>query len=263
MGKIFCLMGKSASGKDFVYKNLIVREDLRLQYIVPYTTRPIRSGEIEGLTYFFCTDEEAENLEHAGKVIEMRAYNTVHGVWKYFTADDGQIDLSRQDYLMIGTPESCVKLQEYFGADAVCPIYIWVDDGERLERALKRERKQEQPRYAEMCRRFLADERDFSEEKLRRAGVHVFPEENLDEAGANVAYERNLCRADASPEDFHSACTNVSSADLQSEDRNDCLRNSEKLHGCGCFENREKEQILADVAVYIEQVRADQRILTE
>ncbi|MCD8218388.1 MAG: guanylate kinase [Clostridiales bacterium] len=225
MGKIFCLMGKSASGKDFVYKNLIAREDLQLQHVVPYTTRPIRSGEVEGLTYFFCSDEEAEAMERAGKVIEMRAYDTVHGVWKYFTADDGQIDLSRQDYLMIGTPESCVKLREYFGADAVCPVYIWVDDGERLARALKRERKQEQPKYAEMCRRFLADERDFSEENLRKAGVNLFPEEN--------------------------------------PDRSVCSGKPEKPPVRGCFENREKEQILADVAAYIEQFRAAQRLLTE
>jgi len=238
MGKIFCLMGKSASGKDFVYKNLIAREALQLQHIVLYTTRPIRSGEVEGLTYFFCSDEEAKEMERAGKVIEMRAYDTVYGVWKYFTADDGQIDLSRQDYLIIGTPESCVKLREYFGADAVCPIYIWVDDGERLARALKRERKQVQPKYAEMCRRFLADEQDFSEENLRKAGVGVLPE------------------------DLKSACRNASSAGLQSEDGNVCLRDPEKSPGSGCFENREKEQILADVAAYIEQIRTGQIILT-
>lgn len=171
MGKIFCLMGKSASGKDFIYRSLRGREDLQLKHIVPYTTRPIRFGEVEGQTYFFRTDAEAEEMERAGRIIEMRTYHTVHGIWKYFTADDGQIDLSRNDYLMIGTPEAYVKIRDYFGETYVVPIYVWVDDGDRLERALKRERKQEQPKYAEMCRRFLADEQDFSPEKLAAAGI--------------------------------------------------------------------------------------------
>ena len=41
----------------------------------------------------------------------------------------------------------------------------------RLERALGRERQQKEPKYAEMCRRFLADQDDFSEEKLEQAGI--------------------------------------------------------------------------------------------
>ena len=46
-----------------------------------------------------------------------------------------------------------------------------MDDGVRLSRALERERREKEPRYAEMCRRFLADSEDFSEENLRQAGI--------------------------------------------------------------------------------------------
>lgn len=171
MGKIFCLMGKSASGKDTIYNRLLQSKELGLKHVVPYTTRPIRHGEVDGETYFFCTEEEAVQMEQAGKVIELRAYDTVHGVWKYFTADDGQIRLEKENYLLIGTVEAYEKIRDYFGSDQVCPIYIWVDDGVRLMRALQRERSQNEPRYAEMCRRFLADEQDFSEENLKNAGI--------------------------------------------------------------------------------------------
>ncbi len=171
MGKIFCLMGKSASGKDYIYKTLLAQKDCGLRRVVPYTTRPIRFNEVDGQSYRFCTDAEADAMAREGRVIEMRSYDTVHGVWKYFTADDGQIDLADDDYLMIGTLESYEKIRDYFGAEYVVPIYVWVEDGERLARALHRERKQEQPKYAEMCRRFLADERDFSEENLEKAGI--------------------------------------------------------------------------------------------
>ena len=171
MGKIFCLMGKSASGKDTVYSYLLKKQELGLKHVVPYTTRPIRAGEIAGETYYFCTDGQAERMQREGRVIELRAYHTVHGIWKYFTADDGQIQLEKANYLLIGTLETYEKIRDYFGAEYVCPIYIWVDDGERLFRALERERSQREPKYAEMCRRFLADEKDFSEENLRKLGI--------------------------------------------------------------------------------------------
>lgn len=171
MGKIFCLMGKSASGKDTIYSRLLQHEELNLKHVVPYTTRPIRSGETDRETYFFCTEEEALRMEQEGKIIELRAYHTVHGIWKYFTADDGQIRLDLADYLLIGTLETYEKIRAYYGNENVCPVYVWVDDGVRLERALVRERSQREPKYAEMCRRFLADEEDFSEENLNRLGI--------------------------------------------------------------------------------------------
>ncbi len=33
-----------------------------------------------------------------------------------------------------------MKLREYYGDDVMCPVYIEVEDGERLERALAREK---------------------------------------------------------------------------------------------------------------------------
>ena len=169
MGKLFYLMGKSASGKDTIYKK--VKEQMpELRPIVIYTTRPIREGEQDGVEYFFVDDDRLQELQQAGKVIELRAYNTVHGIWKYFTADDGQFD--REDHLIaIGTLESYVQLRKYFGDEKLIPIYIQVDDGVRLERALARERLQKTPKYEELCRRFLADAADFSEEKLLEAQI--------------------------------------------------------------------------------------------
>lgn len=194
MGKLFCLMGKSSSGKDTIYKNLLAREDLPLRTIVPCTTRPIRSGETQGVEYFFYTEEELARLEEEGKIIELRSYNTVHGVWKYFTADDGQIDLTHHSYLLIGTLESYVKMQAYFGRENLVPIYLTVDDGVRLERALARERSQQEPKYAELCRRFLADEQDFSPERLKAAGVtRIFENRELSETTEEIAaYIRKL-----------------------------------------------------------------------
>lgn len=171
MGKIVCLMGKSSSGKDTMYKKLLTQDQIGLRAIVPYTTRPIRAGEKEGVEYHFTDEAAFQELCAQGRVIESRAYNTYLGVWRYFTVADDSIDLSRYSYVMIGTLEAYTQLREFYGGDKVLPVMIELDDGERLQRALSRERKQKKPMYGELCRRFLADAEDFSAEKLRKAGI--------------------------------------------------------------------------------------------
>ena len=169
-GKIYCLMGKSSSGKDTIYKKLLEKTGDRFKTIVSYTTRPIRDGETDGVEYHFVTVPEFERMNDAGKVIEHRCYHTIHGDWYYFTADDGQIDLYAGDYLLIMTPEGVKNLKKHFGDEVVVPLYIEVETGLRLTRAIEREKRQANPKYAELCRRFLADEEDFSEERLGELG---------------------------------------------------------------------------------------------
>ena len=163
-------MGKSATGKDHIYKELLQDESLRLFPLVLYTTRPMREGEVNGREYWFADEAHLEQLRRSGKIIEERVYETVYGPWRYFTADEG-IDLEGHDYLGIGTLESYKALVRYFGQDRLVPLYIETEDGIRLQRALKREMKQNPPKYDEMCRRFLADGEDFSEERLAEAGI--------------------------------------------------------------------------------------------
>lgn len=172
MGKIVYIMGKSSSGKDTIFQKL--KEALpEFKTIVLYTTRPIRAGEQDGVEYHFVKEETLKAFEEKGQIIELRAYNTVHGVWKYFTADDGQINLEKENYLVIGTLESYEQMKKYFGEDALLPIYVQVEDGIRLGRALERERRQQVPKYEELCRRFLADSQDFSEGNIARAGIET------------------------------------------------------------------------------------------
>lgn len=173
MGKIYFLMGKSASGKDTIYNRLINSPELGLKEYVGYTTRPRRAGESEGVEYHFSSKEQMDRFEEEGRLIEKRVYHTVYGDWYYFSVDTDEVNLAEDDYLYIGTLESYVKMRAYYGGERVVPIYIQVEDGLRLERALKRERAQEVPGYAEMCRRFLTDSEDFSEENLKSAGIAV------------------------------------------------------------------------------------------
>lgn len=172
MPEIAFLMGKSSSGKDHIFKAVVEDESLCLNTITMYTTRPMRTGEADGVEYYFVDDKTACELENSDKIIEMRKYQTVYGEWKYFTADDGQIVLGEgKRYIVIGTLEAYNKFVQYLGKECMLPIYIEVDDGIRLQRAIKREQKQEVPHYEEMCRRFLADSVDFSEENIKNAGI--------------------------------------------------------------------------------------------
>ena len=171
MGRIYYLLGKSATGKDTLYKEILKRRP-KLRTVTMYTTRPIREGETDGVEYFFTDREELERQLASGKVIESSTYQTIAGPWTYYTVADGQFDVADDEScLMIGTLESYEKMCTYFEAGKMVPVYIEVPDGIRLLRAVKREENQKKPNYREVCRRYLADEKDFSEENLERLGI--------------------------------------------------------------------------------------------
>ena len=149
MGRIYYLLGKSATGKDTLYKEILKRRP-KLRTVTMYTTRPIREGETDGVEYFFTDREELERQLASGKVIESRTYQTIAGPWTYYTVDDGQFDVADDEScLMIGTLESYEKMCAYFEAGKMVPVYIEVPDGIWLLRAVKREENQKKPNYRE------------------------------------------------------------------------------------------------------------------
>lgn len=168
MHHLFYLMGKSASGKDTIYQELQRR--LALRPLILHTTRPRRADEQDGREYYFIGQKELEDLRRSNSLIEERTYHTKEGDWTYCTAKNA-VDPAAGSCLGIGTLESYRKLRACFGAETVIPLYIEVEDGIRLQRALDRERAQSEPKYAEMCRRFLTDTEDFSEAQLQSAGI--------------------------------------------------------------------------------------------
>lgn len=172
--KLIYIMGKSSSGKDTIYK--ILKQQLDVNTYVMYTTRPVREGEVDGVTYNFISNEEMQEYidnKKEQKVIEYRTYQTVHGPWTYATISDSQFETDK-DMLMLGTLESYIKVKENFEGNEnvdLVPVYIEVPDNIRLKRAIEREEKEKEPKYEEMCRRFLADTKDFSEENLQKAQI--------------------------------------------------------------------------------------------
>lgn len=190
MGKIVIFMGESGTGKDTILSAVLNRKQFsgyNFKNIVLHTTRPMRTGEIDGRDYYYVDEEKMNQLEKSGKIIEKRSYNTLHGVWNYFTCSDA-IDL-KNNYVTINTLTAYDQFLKYFGADCLIPILIEIDSGLRLQRALDRERAQKDPKYAEMCRRYLADSEDFSLENIRKRNITNYCDNNrsIEEALENVS----------------------------------------------------------------------------
>lgn len=208
MGRIFVVMGKTSSGKDTIYKKvfgslLSTEGEDAPKTVVIYTTRPKRPGETNGVEYFFVTEEKLKELREQGRVIEERCFHTVHGPWYYFTVNDGQIDLENHSYLMINTLDGFERIRSYYNKkqssgmepdSLVVPIYIEADAKERLLRYINREALQKTPNYNEVCRRFLADEEDFAEEKLRSLGIDKrYVNQNLEACCAEIEKDIRTC----------------------------------------------------------------------
>lgn len=173
MGRIYIFTGKSASGKDTAAKGVLRELSGMLRPLVRYTTRPIREEETEGREYHFVTTKDLERLRTEGQVIECQTYQTVKGPWSYFTVKDEETDPDRWNYVTIGTLPVISNMRKFFRDDEIAPIYLYEEDGERLVRAVRREQAEDHPDYREVCRRFLADEEDYSEENRKKAGIEV------------------------------------------------------------------------------------------
>ena len=191
---IIFFTGPSASGKDCIYK--LFSEKYGFDRVILHTTRPQRDGEVDGISYYFITSEEMDELEKNQQLIERRDYQTVFGVWSYATSSS-VIDLSRNQ-VVVGSLEMLDSFILYYGKENVIPFFIYVDDMTRLERAVARARKNmEEPN--EVARRFLSDSRDFSEKKLMQFDIIVIdnngPIENTMEQIDNYMESLQICSA--------------------------------------------------------------------
>lgn len=176
MYKLFCLVGKSNTGKDTLANSLLRMPELKLSRLVLYTTRPRRPLEKKGEAYHFVSPQMLDALIRKHGMIERRDYQTAKGLWSYCTLPDKDMQAHR----IAVTPLPALRAyREHFGVQRVVPLYIEVPDRERLLRAVTREAHHAAPCYTEVCRRFLSDELDFSQENLLSAGI-TRSFENLD-----------------------------------------------------------------------------------
>jgi guanylate kinase len=152
MKYIIALVGKAGAGKDAIMHRLCqAHPDWNM--IVSCTTRPKREGEVEGINYYYLTNEEFAQKVLNGDMLEATYFNN----WHY-----GTMASSLKDGINIGVfnPEGYDCLKEIGPSDNIKVIgfYITCDDKTRLLRQLNREND---PNVGEIIRRFSADEEDF------------------------------------------------------------------------------------------------------
>ena len=172
---LYTITGRSSTGKDSIYARLLKMIPDKLIGIATYTTRPMRPGEVEGEQYFFKNNEQYEFLKKSGRIIEERSYDTGFNVWHYFTVDDEQFRNvpEGKSILIVCSLVQVKNYQDYFGRENVTPLYIDIDDVTLMERSLKREKAKEVPNVRELCRRFISDKEEYTDELKAEVGVDI------------------------------------------------------------------------------------------
>lgn len=161
---MIAIVGKSGSGKNTIVNKLL---ENGMNQIITYTTRPMRDGEIAGVTYNYVTDEEFDRLESEGFFVETTSYEvTGNQIWKYGTSIKNIDDYS----LIIINPKGIDPIKNYCEEHNIrfVSFYIDVDDEELKKRLINRGDNEE-----EISRRLEADRDDFA--LIRRNTDYAVP----------------------------------------------------------------------------------------
>lgn len=145
------LLGKSCSGKSTIQRELI---NLGMKPILEYTTRPKRTGEVDGEQYHFITERDFRELKRNGYFSVNVSYKVSNGErWNYGIAKE---DLS-DNKVIITNPLVLGTIKNLTGIHPVV-FYIDVNENVAWDRLLKRK-----DNIYEAQRRIISDREDFKD----------------------------------------------------------------------------------------------------
>lgn len=158
---LFYLCGRSGSGKDSILKRLL-KQNLHIKPVIPYTTREMRVGEKEGVEYFFMNNDKFFELEKAGKLLDYKTYHVFNSKDEAVDHHYGYPKPTDQISILTGPWDAYLDIREK-NPDTMefrlIPIYIAPEhEWELLYRVIKRESRNNPPKYKEVARRFCADQ---------------------------------------------------------------------------------------------------------
>ena len=173
MKKLFCIMGRTCSGKTTLAKT--VAATLHMKVLRSYTTRPMREGENEHTSdHIFISEDEVKLFQ--GKIA---AYTEINGC-KYFVTRD----MVMNSDIYVVDPNGYKMLVDTVKRKnmniKLIPIYIDVDvaDQERIYRARGNTRNEFWERYKSESEQFDR----FEEEMIiyNRKHTYVYRIKNVD-----------------------------------------------------------------------------------
>ncbi len=139
------LIGPGAAGKDYLAKGLVERGFVKA---VSLTTRPPRTGEVDGVDYYFTTDQDFRQRINNDEFLE----------WYSFGADNWLYGTLRRQYdtsnLFIMSPPVLAQLPEEIREDAVIVFLNIPED-------IRRARLEDRADADKVDRRLAADRHDF------------------------------------------------------------------------------------------------------
>ena len=153
--KLIAIIGRSASGKDYLFQHTL-KSNPNLNPVIHYTTRPRRDGEVEGKDYFFITETEFQHKESNYDFFSITSFRD----WKY-GIDSNSFD-SKKINIGIFNPFELRQLYEFFRDKfQLFIIETQADELSRYQRSLERLKPFDEEGLQELCRRNLADKEDF------------------------------------------------------------------------------------------------------
>ncbi len=135
---LFVISGPSGVGKGTLLGTM-VKEDENLRYSVSATTRDMRVGEAEGVSYYYKTPEEFERLIEAGDVIEWDMYQG-HKYGTLFSGVEKSLATGKNIALDITVP-GAVNIKKMYGDRAVTVFVLPPSVEELKHRLINRNRE--------------------------------------------------------------------------------------------------------------------------
>ena len=193
------IVGPSGAGKDKLFNEFYVSKiGIKL---ISTTTREPREGEVDGVDYYFITEEEFEDAVINQKFFEHVTYGvnkdgkkaTRYGFYKT------ELDkLKRNNVFAIVTPEGAERLKKYVKKANV--FYIKTDPQKRKEMAIKRYGDKAHEYEAQIDARLKIDEEVFEGYELED-GVITLINNFDDESFVNMLKRVMECIYDFSAND--------------------------------------------------------------
>jgi len=185
MNHIYCLLGKSCSGKDTLYKELQKKISNSINFVVRYTTRPRRLNECDGKNYHFISSFELAKYKAENKIFESESFDTHGEKYEYATGIDS-IDLTK-DSIIIVSFAALKKFIIYYGVEIVIGICLEASDEIRFQRSLERYNNNSKSNIKKIWQRMAQDEKDFSNNNIDKyIKYKINTEGNLQSTVKNV-----------------------------------------------------------------------------